>query len=165
MPTTSSILTNDQCVPEFENMLVSNLNHDHSQMINEIPITYYLEKLHELGPSFFGDKLTAFAELNIEGIDAPFYVHKEYLVVQSLFFREIFQNINDGDKVTISIPSPETFAPILEFLYDGDAQKWYNSITMNNYYSVWQNVEFLELTTEIKDICLTFYQNEIEPRK
>ncbi|CAG8489906.1 2046_t:CDS:1 [Ambispora leptoticha] len=151
----------DQCVPEFQSIATAN-NYEQFQLFNEIPIPYFLEKLHQLGPLYLGDKSTAFAELRIEGIDKPFWVHKEYLVLQSLFFCEIFENVNSGDVVTISIPSPDTFEMLLEFLYDGDSEKWYNSITKDNYYNVWQNVEYLGLSPEAKSLCLAFYQNEIE---
>ncbi|CAG8509120.1 1407_t:CDS:1 [Ambispora gerdemannii] len=151
----------DQCVPEFQSLVTGN-NYDHLQLVQGIPFPYFLKKLHELGPLYLGDKTTAYAELHVEGIDKPFWVHKEYLELQSSFFCEIFENVYNGDVVTISIPSPDTFEAILEFLYDGNGKKWYKSITKDNYYSVWQNVEYLGLSPEAQSICLDFYQNEIE---
>ncbi|CAG8474691.1 12565_t:CDS:2 [Racocetra fulgida] len=92
----------------------------HQQLIDGIPVTYILEKLHQLGPRYYGDKLTAFAELHVE-------------VLQSLFFREVFENVTNGDIITISLPSPETFEPLLEFLYNGDADKWYDTLTKKKF--------------------------------
>ncbi|CAG8469169.1 9674_t:CDS:2 [Diversispora eburnea] len=125
------------------NSKYENLNHQ--AMIDGIPVTYILEKLHQLGTRYFGDKSTAFAELHVEGIDKPFWVHEEYLVLQSLFFREVFENVSNGDIITITVPSPDTFEPLLEFLYSGDADKWYDTLTVDNYYDVWQNLEYLGL--------------------
>ncbi|RIB15203.1 hypothetical protein C2G38_2247791 [Gigaspora rosea] len=135
----------------------------HNQLIDGIPVTYILEKLHQLGPRYYGDKLTAFAELHIEGLDKFFYVHEEYLVLQSLFFREVFENVNNGDIITISLPSPETFEPLLEFLYNGDADKWYDTLTVDNYYDVHQNIKYLGLGPAAQAVVLAFYQHEIEP--
>ena len=134
----------------------------HFTAIEGIPSTYILEKLHQLGPRYFGDKSTAFVELYVEGIDKPFWVHEEYLVLQSVFFQEIFQNVTSGDVITIAIPSPNTFEPILQYLYDGVADKWYDTFTLENYYQVWQNIEFLGLGIEAQAICLAYYQKEVE---
>ncbi|CAG8505756.1 982_t:CDS:1, partial [Acaulospora colombiana] len=112
----------------------ASLNSHHMAQIDGIPVTYILEKLHQLGTRYFGDKSTAFAELHVEGIDKPFWVHEEYLVLQSLFFREVFENVSSGDVITIRLPSPETFEPLLEFLYSGDADKWYDTLTVENYH-------------------------------
>ncbi|CAG8495402.1 3354_t:CDS:1 [Cetraspora pellucida] len=138
-------------------------NLQHQQLIDGIPVTYILEKLHQLGPRYYGDKLTAFAELHVEGLDKFFYVHEEYLVLQSLFFREVFENVNNGDIITICLPSPETFEPLLEFLYNGDADKWYDSLTVDNYYDVHQNIKYLGLGPAAQAVVLAFYQHEIEP--
>ncbi|RIA91872.1 hypothetical protein C1645_766388, partial [Glomus cerebriforme] len=134
----------------------------HFTAIEGIPSTYILEKLHQLGPRYYGDKSTAFAELYVEGIDKPFWIHEEYLVLQSVFFQEALQNVTSGDIITITLPSPNTFEPILQYLYDGDADKWYETFTLENYFGVWQNIESLGLGIEAHAICLTYYQNEVE---
>ncbi|CAG8829314.1 11526_t:CDS:1, partial [Dentiscutata erythropus] len=100
--------------------------------------------------------------LHVEGIDKPFWVHEEYLVLQSLFFREVFENVSNGDIITITVPSPDTFEPLLEFLYSGDADKWYDTLTVDNYYDVWQNLEYLGLGPAAQAVCLAFYQHEIQ---
>ena len=145
-----------------ENQSQSPCKARHFTAIEGIPSNYILEKLHQLGPRYFGDRSTAFAELYVEGIDKPFWVHEEYLVLQSVFFQEGFKNITSGDIITITIPSPDTFEPILQYLYDGDADKWYNTFTLENYYDVWQNIEFLGLGTEAQSICLAYYQSEVQ---
>ncbi|CAG8440889.1 13087_t:CDS:1 [Funneliformis caledonium] len=134
----------------------------HFTAIEGIPSTYILEKLHQLGPRYFGDKSTAFVELYVEGIEKPFWIHEEYLVLQSVFFQESLQNVTSGDVITINVPSPDTFEPILRYLYDGDADKWYDTFTLENYYDVWQNIEFLGLGIEAQAICLAYYQKEVE---
>jgi len=144
-------LSADQFVSDFS-----------SHLTPDIPIQYIIEKLHDLGPMYFNDKTTAYAELRIAGISKPFWVHKEYLETQSSFFKELFETVQNGDAVTISIPSPETFEAILEYLYDGDIQKWYSSLTLDNYYGVCQNVEFLGLGSDAKEVCLRFYHQEIK---
>jgi hypothetical protein len=136
----------------------------HFKAIEGIPSTYILEKLHQLGPRYYGDKSTAFAELYVEGLDKPFWVHEEYLVLQSVFFQETLQNVTSGDIITITLPSPGTFEPILQYLYDGEADKWYDTFTPENYQGVWQNIESLGLGIEARAICIAYYQNEIKKK-
>jgi len=138
---------------------------DHSHLIDGIPVTYILEKLHLLGPTFYNDKETAFAELHINSLpNTTFFVHKEYLILQSIFFRQAFERVKKGDCITITLPTaPETFQPILEYLYTGDDDKWYETMTVENWSSIYKNVQFLGLCAEAKAVCMTFYENEIEP--
>ncbi|CAG8769655.1 13800_t:CDS:1, partial [Racocetra fulgida] len=138
----------DQCVPNLKTITVSNANV--SPLIKGIPATYILEKLHQLGPSYFNDKSTAFAELHIEGNSKFYWVHKEYLVLQSNLFNEIFDNVSNGDVITITLPSPDAFDPILEYFYDGDADKFYDSFTLDNFKSIWENVELHERGDEAR---------------
>jgi len=142
----------DQQVPEFSEQ----------HMIDGIPVPYILHQLHQLGPQYFNDKSTAFAELRVEGVDRPFYVHKEYLVLQSSFFKDLFRDVSGGDIVSISVPAPEAFERILEYLYDGDGDKWYESLTTENYYDVWENVEYLRLHPQAKAVCTAFYEAEVD---
>lgn len=147
-----------------ENQSQSPCKARHFKAIEGIPSTYILEKLHQLGPRYYGDKSTAFAELYVEGIDKPFWVHEEYLVLQSVFFQETLQNVTSGDIITITLPSPDTFEHILQYLYDGDADKWYDTLTPENYFGVWQNIESLGLGIEARAICLTYYHSEIKKK-
>ncbi|CAH1767055.1 14882_t:CDS:1 [Entrophospora sp. SA101] len=137
-------------------------NYDHLYMIDDIPVTYILEKLRLLGPSYYSDKATAFAELRVQGIDKPFWIHKEYLVLQSRFFQEVFKQITNGDVITIKVPFPEVFEIILKFLYDGDGNKWYGSMTKENFFKIWRNVEFLQLGNEAKAVCNAYYVNVLK---
>ncbi|CAG8636066.1 6001_t:CDS:1 [Acaulospora morrowiae] len=132
-------------------------------MIREIPINYILEKLHRLGPQYLNDKSTAYAELHIDGCPKSYYVHREYLTLQSNFFNVIFNNgdISNGDVITISLPASELFDPILEYFYDGDAEKFYDSLNEHNYERVWRNVEYLGMGDEARAVCLAYFQNEI----
>jgi len=138
---------------------------EHSHLIDGIPVTYILEKLHLLGPTYYNDKKTAYAELHIESLpNTTFFVHKEYLILQSIFFRQIFERVKIGDCITITLPTaPETFQPILEYLYTGDEDKWYDTMTIENWSNIYKNVQFLGLCSEAKAVCMTFYENEIEP--
>uniref|UniRef100_A0A1D1YBK6 Inhibitor of Bruton tyrosine kinase n=1 Tax=Anthurium amnicola TaxID=1678845 RepID=A0A1D1YBK6_9ARAE len=138
---------------------------DHSHLIDGIPVTYILEKLHLLGSSYYNDKKTAFAELHIESLpNTTFFIHKEYLILQSIFFRQIFERVKKGDCITLTLPTaPETFQPILEYLYTGDEDKWYDTMTIENWSNIYKNVQFLGLCAEAKAVCMTFYENEIEP--
>ncbi|GBB96045.1 hypothetical protein RclHR1_02670014 [Rhizophagus clarus] len=138
---------------------------DHSHLVDGIPVTYILEKLHLLGPTYYNDKKTAFAELHIDSLpNTTFFIHKEYLILQSIFFRQIFERVKIGDCITITLPTaPETFQPILEYLYTGDDDKWYDTMTIENWSNIYKNVQFLGLCTEAKAVCMTFYENEIEP--
>ncbi|CAH1763133.1 13885_t:CDS:2 [Entrophospora sp. SA101] len=138
-------------------------NYNQLHTIDGIPVTYILEKLRLLGPSYYGDKATAFAELRVQGIDnKPFWIHKEYLVLQSRFFQEILKQITNGDIITIKVPFPETFEMILRFLYDGDGNKWYNSMTKENFFKIWKNVEFLQLGNEAKIVCNAYYEKVLK---
>ncbi|CAG8522746.1 12666_t:CDS:1, partial [Acaulospora morrowiae] len=123
-------------------------NHTGHKLIDTNPITEYLiEKLHLIGYQFYNDKATSSAELHVEGITRKFWVHKEFLVLQSNYFSEIFNNRakNRGESITITVPSPGTFESILEYLYDGNDDKWYDTFTPENWHSVWENIKFLGL--------------------
>ncbi|CAG8513639.1 991_t:CDS:2 [Funneliformis mosseae] len=138
---------------------------DHSHLIDGIPVSYILEKLHLLGPTYYNNRQTAYAELLINSLpNTTFYVHKEYLILQSIFFRQVFERVKNGDCITITLPAaPETFQPILEYLYTGDDDKWYSTMTIENWSNIYKNVQFLGLCTEAKAVCLAFYEHEIEP--
>lgn len=164
---TTTTFTQESCIPELNSLCLnsptSNANSNLSPMIREIPLNYVLEKLHELGSNYYNDKTTAYAELHIDGCPKPYYVHKEYLVLQSTFFSEIFNNgdISNGDVITITLPAPNMFDPILKYFYDGDADKFYDSLNILNYKQIWENVECLGMGAEARAVCLAYYQNEI----
>ncbi|RIA92112.1 hypothetical protein C1645_765809 [Glomus cerebriforme] len=122
-----------------------------------IPAPYYIQVLHEKGSNYYNNKSHAF-ELRVNGIDRSFFVHLEYLISQSKFFEENFATVKEGDLVVINnVPSPETFEPILEYLYFGDGDKWYDTMTPENYSDVWQNVKFLGLDEKAVSICQAYY--------
>src|SRR4051794_29671168 len=120
---------------------------DRSHLIDGIPVTYILEKLHLLGSTFYNDKKSAYAELHINSLpNTTFFVHKEYLILQSIFFRQVFERVKIGDCITITLPfAPETFQPMLEYLYTGDENKWYGTMTKENWSYINKNVQFLGL--------------------
>ena len=128
-----------------------------------IPAPYVISFLHKKGKDYFNNKSNAF-ELRVKGINKPFFVHLEYLTFQSKFFRESFVTVKEGDLVLITVPSPETFEPILEYLYFGNGDKWYDTITSDNYNDVWENVEYLGLDEKAKTVCLVYYQAHIEQK-
>ncbi|RIA90136.1 hypothetical protein C1645_770746 [Glomus cerebriforme] len=133
-------------------------------LIDGIPVTFIISKLHQMGPNYLDDKSTSFAELYVDGIERPFWIHKEWLILQSRFFREeVFEKVKSHNSIIhIKVPSPENFESLLEFLYDGNADKLYDTLTQDNYYNVWKNIEFLGLGPEIKAVCIAFYQNQVE---
>ncbi|RGB34383.1 hypothetical protein C1646_701958 [Rhizophagus diaphanus] len=140
------------------------MNYTSVDFIEGVPATYFLFSLREQGERHFNNFDTADAELHVEGLSTPFWVHKDYLILQSPFFREIFREASqssDDSLIVINIPSPETFAPLLEYLYTGNDEKWYDTMDRNNYYDVWLNVDFLGLGKEARAICFAYYQNEI----
>lgn len=140
------------------------INYTPVDFIEGVPVTYFLLSLHEQGERHFNNFDTADAELRVEGLSTPFWVHKDYLILQSPFFREIFRKASqtsDDSLIVINIPSPETFAPLLEYLYTGNGEKWYDTMDMDNYYDVLLNVDFLGLGTEARAICNAYYQNEV----
>ncbi|CAG8466044.1 9126_t:CDS:1 [Acaulospora colombiana] len=142
----------------------SKVNSVGRQLIDSNPITAYLiEKLHLIGYQYYNDKATSFAELRVEGITRRFWVHKEFLVLQSNFFSEIFKNRvkNNNEPITITVPSPGTFESILEYLYDGNDDKWYDTFTPENWHSVWENIKFLGLGAKAHAICISFCENQI----
>lgn len=133
------------------------------KLIDVNPITSYLiEKLHLIGYQYYNDKATSAAELRVEGITRTFFVHKEFLVLQSNFFYEIFNDKNIGEVINITVPSPGTFESILEYLYDGNEEKWYDTFTPENWHSVWENITFLGLGTKARAICISFCENQID---
>ncbi|CAG8517501.1 13624_t:CDS:1 [Acaulospora colombiana] len=168
MTTTTTTTLAQEHIPELKSICLNSSPANSStsnllSMIREIPITYVLEKLHELGPQYLNDKSSAHAELHIDGCPKPYYVHKEYLVLQSNFFNVIFNSgdISNGDVITISLPACELFDPILEYFYDGDADKFYDSLNEGNCKRMWENVEYLGMGAEAKAVCLAYFQNEI----
>nr|CAG8436905.1 11718_t:CDS:1 [Entrophospora candida]CAG8440444.1 11059_t:CDS:1 [Entrophospora candida] len=129
----------------------------------EIPVPYLVSKLHEMGSMFYNDPSTAYAELNINE-QRTFFIHKEYLEFQSNYFCDIFtkKKVKKGDLIKINLPSPDTFEIILEFFYFGDEDRFYDKLNIDNYYDVMKNVNLLGLSSEIKNICLAFYQDNRE---
>ncbi|CAB4443858.1 unnamed protein product [Rhizophagus irregularis] len=126
-------------------------------VVEGIPAPYYVTCLHEEGRSYYNNKNHAF-ELRVNGIDRSFFVHLEYLTSQSTFFRDNCTDVKEGDLVVIDVPSPETFEPIIEYLYFGNGDKWYDTMTIDNYGDVYHNVEYLGLDDNARSICLAFYQ-------
>ncbi|CAI2163041.1 10102_t:CDS:1 [Funneliformis geosporum] len=131
---------------------------EHSS-IDGMPIKYLIQKLRKDGPEKFNNPSTAEFELHVEGVDRPFWVHKDFLISQSEFFNENLTAVRPGDLVKIVLPSPETFESILEYLYTGDDDKWYDTITPDNYQDICNNIDFLGLGSEIRNICIAYYQN------
>ncbi|CAG8665634.1 14726_t:CDS:1 [Acaulospora morrowiae] len=132
------------------------------KIINVSPITAYLiEKLHLIGYQYYNDKATSFAELRVEGIARKFWIHKEFLVLQSIFFNDIFNRVkNRNEPITITVPSPGTFESILEYLYDGNDDKWYDTFTPENWHSVLENIKFLGLGARAYAVCISFCENQ-----
>jgi len=129
--------------------------------VEGIPAPYLISFLHERAENYYNNKMDAF-ELRVKGIERSFFVHLEYLTSQSDFFKENCSNVKEGDLVVISVPSPETFEPIIEYLYFGNGDKWYDTMTPENYYNVWRNVEYLGLDDDARRICSAYYQAHIE---
>src|SRR6266542_4352549 len=147
----------------FQKIQFNNFSAAATSYIDGIPVTFIISKLHQLGPVYLDDKSTSFAELYVNGIERPFWVHKEWLIFQSSFFQSIFENVKSNNSIIhITVPFPENFESLLEFLYDGDSDKLYDTLTQDNYYHVWKNIEYLGLGPEIKAVCIAFYQNQVE---
>ncbi|CAG8625801.1 13942_t:CDS:1 [Acaulospora morrowiae] len=134
-----------------------------------IPSPYFVRKLHEMGLKYFGHRETACAELQIRALGRPdsapqsFYVHREYLTSQSQYFVRLFNRVEEANSVIpIEIPSPETFEPLLEYLYTGDGDKWYDTITLENYDGVYHNIRYLGLGIAAMNIWLDFYKTQVE---
>ncbi|GBB93674.1 hypothetical protein RclHR1_02210009 [Rhizophagus clarus] len=154
--TATQLLTLEQFVPDLQNVDFQG----HLQLIDNIPINYALEKLHDLGPSYYNDKSTADIELHIKGYNKnPFFVHKEYLILQSNFFQEAFKNLTHGDVVTIILPHPQNFEPILEYFYYGDEDKFYETLDEDNYKKIWENVRYLGLSVKAESVCEAFHES------
>ncbi|RGB31466.1 hypothetical protein C1646_670909 [Rhizophagus diaphanus] len=132
-----------------------------SSLTEYVPPSYIEAKLHEMGSTYFQDKNTAYAELRIEGIDKSFWIHKEYLELQSIYFNKVLGQVGEGDMIIITLPSPSTFEPILEYLYTGDGDKLYDLLNSDNCYEFWKNIDFLGLENKIRAIIFAFIQNEI----
>ena len=85
-------------------------------------------------------------------------MNKEYLILQSNFFQKVFQNLTNGDVVTIVLPFPQHFESILEYLYDANDDKFYESLEVDNYKKIWENVKYLGLGVKAEAICEAFQQ-------
>ncbi|CAG8619447.1 10064_t:CDS:1 [Funneliformis caledonium] len=134
---------------------------DDSGDSDSMPQSYLIPKLHEDGHENFNNETSADAQLFVEDLPAPFWIHRNYLEPQSTFFKDKFEEYISGKPMEIKVPSPENFEPLLEYLYTGDGDKWYDSMNLDNYYEVWTNVNFLGLGHEANAICMAYYQNVV----
>ncbi|PKY17442.1 hypothetical protein RhiirB3_404322, partial [Rhizophagus irregularis] len=69
-----------------------------------------------------------------------------------------FKNLTSGDVVTIGLPFPQNFEPILEYLYDGNDDKLYESLDADNYKKIWENVKYLGLGVKAVAVCEAFQE-------
>ncbi|RHZ66603.1 hypothetical protein Glove_306g79 [Diversispora epigaea] len=136
---------------------------------NSIPSTYAIRTLHDMGDQYYQDRRTAYAELQIEGLYdnsgklQSFYVHREYLVSQSEYFNKIFNDVgSENSLIKISIPSPDTFEPLLEYLYTGNGDKWYDSLSVDNYTGAYENIVFFGLGKDVMNIWMDFYNSTVD---
>ncbi|RIA80817.1 hypothetical protein C1645_791803 [Glomus cerebriforme] len=158
--TTTQFATLDKFVPELQNIDFQG-HVQLSEPSDDVPINYMIEKLHKLGPVYLNNKSTADTELHIDGCNNnPFFIHKIYLILQSNFFQEAFKDLTDGDVVTIYLPFPQHFESILEYLYDGNDDKFYETLTVDNYKQIWENVKYLGLGVKANSICETFHEEQ-----
>ena len=134
--------------------------------LQSIPDNYILEKLHELGSKYYNDKSTADTELRIYNYDNPFFVHRDYLIKQSIFFQKVFENLSnidvdltlEVDVITIHLPFPQYFEPILKYLYDNNDDQFYEILTMDNYKKICENIEYLGIGIKVKSVCKAFQE-------
>ena len=129
-------------------------------LIEGIPAPYFISVLNEEAQNYFNNKNHAF-ELRVKGLDRSFFVHLHYLTSQSIFFQEECSAVKEGDLVEIIVPSPETFEPILEYLYFGNGDKWYDTMTPDTYNDILENVEYLGLDNKARSICSAYYQDKL----
>ncbi|CAG8633400.1 34513_t:CDS:1 [Racocetra persica] len=154
-------LSHVQTIPDLQSS--STITNNCHKSTSNIPDNYALHYLRSIGHEQFNNKETATVELQLKGFpNDPFYIHREYLVIQSTFFRDLFKNLKQGDLVIIEVPSPETFSDVLEWLYTGNSDKFYDAMTEYNWHEIWENVEFLGLGVEAKTVCMAFYQEVID---
>ncbi|CAI2172074.1 19465_t:CDS:1 [Funneliformis geosporum] len=154
--TTPAVTTPDQFISSDISYSTTLLEY-----FDDMPQSYLISRLHEQGRDFFNKIESAYAELVVKGLPTPFWIHREYLELQSTFFKDQFQKVKQGSKLIVTVPSPDDFEPLLEYLYTGDGDKWYDSMNEDNWYDVYTNVEFLGLGIEARAICMAFYQNVI----
>src|ERR1044072_8836356 len=82
----------------FQKVRFTNLSSTTS-LIDGIPVTFIISKLHQLGPNYLDDKSTSFAELYVDGIERPFWIHKEWLILQSSLFKDIFEKVKSNNSI------------------------------------------------------------------
>jgi len=98
-----------------------------------------------------------------------FWSHTLVLATQSGFFNQLLGPINMignrskfSNTLTIPIPYPEVFEPILHWLYHHDDDAWLDLITLENFPKFYANVSFLKLGREAYDILDTFIEEAEE---
>ncbi|CAG8454399.1 16139_t:CDS:2 [Funneliformis caledonium] len=95
--------------------------------------------------------------------------HLYILATQSGFFNQLLGPINSSgnrpkysNTLTIPIPYPEVFEPILHWLYHHDDDAWLDLINTENFPKFYANVSFLKLGREAYDILDTFIEEAEE---
>lgn len=98
-----------------------------------------------------------------------FWSHTLVLATQSGFFNQLLGPINSSgnrpkysNTLTIPIPYPEVFEPILHWLYHHDDDAWLDLINTENFPKFYANVSFLKLGREAYDILDTFIEEAEE---
>jgi len=60
--------------------------------------------------------------------------------------------------INISVPHPSCFSPILHWLYNHDDDEWLDTMTLDNFGRVYENVVFLKLGREAYDVLDQFLE-------
>ncbi|CAI2178691.1 13352_t:CDS:2 [Funneliformis geosporum] len=130
-----------------------------------IPTAYFLKNLDEIGPQHWQNNLSSdFLLRVVRTTEIDYYL----LATQSGFFNQLLGPINSSgnrskysNTLTIPIPYPEVFEPILHWLYHHDDDAWLDLINTENFPKFYANVSFLKLGREAYDILDTFIE-EVE---
>ncbi|RIA78950.1 hypothetical protein C1645_795102 [Glomus cerebriforme] len=98
-----------------------------------------------------------------------FWSHTLVLATQSGFFNQLLGPINTlgnrfkySNSLTIPLPYPEVFEPILHWLYHHDDDAWLDLITLENFPKFYANVSFLKLGREAYDVLDNFIEEAEE---
>ncbi|CAJ0827381.1 1200_t:CDS:2, partial [Entrophospora sp. SA101] len=98
-----------------------------------------------------------------------FWSHTLVLALQSGFFNQLLGPLNTiGERqklpniLTVPIPYPDEFEPIIHWLYHHDDDAWLDLITIDNFHKFYANIKFLKLGKEAYDVLDTFIEEAEE---
>ncbi|CAG8502292.1 2776_t:CDS:2 [Ambispora leptoticha] len=136
-----------------------------------IPTGYFLDNLDSIGPQHWQNWYSSDITLHVVGTTYNGNYNHNNNVGHYRFCNNANQMnqlglINDTmvsesgfgseDNITITVPHPEVFEPILHWLYHHDDDSWLDEMSLENFQQIYENVKYLKLGKEAYDVLDQF---------